>query len=528
MENGHFGYIRVSTPKQGERGVSLVEQRDAINRYADRRGLRVIRWFEEQETAAKRGRPVFADMLKLLRTGRGSGMIVHKVDRSARNLSDWAELGTLIDEGIDVRFANEDLDLRTRSGRLTADIQAVVAADYVRNLREEAKKGIYGRLKQGIYPLPAPIGYLDQGAGKAKIADPRAAPLVRLAFEQYAAGTYSLESLSTFLNRMGLRTKQGGTVRKNTVAAILRNPYYAGTIRIKRNGAVFRGAHVPLISMSLFDAVQDRLDGKVRSDGWSHVFPFRQLLKCKHCDRILTGERQKGHVYYRCHTAGCLTKGIREEVVVGAVKRKLDAIALSDAERECFRARLVDLGADWASVRDEEAKAIVLQTTQLRTRLDRLTDVYLDSKIDEEAFNRRKEGLLREEQALNERLATIRTGAAILPARVREVFELAESASNLHNSSEPAERRLLLETVSSNRVVDGKNVVITLAAPFSLLEKRVDVPHGGPQRDTVRTEQWFRRLVEWLMHHPLPDRTGCLPTKDRSSGTWRKNFKRAA
>jgi hypothetical protein len=41
-----------------------------------------------------------------------------------------------------VHFANDSLDLNTRGGRLSADIQAVVAADYIRNLREEAKKGI--------------------------------------------------------------------------------------------------------------------------------------------------------------------------------------------------------------------------------------------------------------------------------------------------------------------------------------------------------------------------------------------------
>jgi hypothetical protein len=41
-----------------------------------------------------------------------------------------------------VHFANDSLDLNTRGGRLSADIQAVVAADYIRNLREEAKKGV--------------------------------------------------------------------------------------------------------------------------------------------------------------------------------------------------------------------------------------------------------------------------------------------------------------------------------------------------------------------------------------------------
>ncbi len=53
----------------------------------------------------------------------------------------------------EVHFANESLDLQSRGGRLSADIQAVVAADYIRNLREETRKGFYGRLKQGLCPM---------------------------------------------------------------------------------------------------------------------------------------------------------------------------------------------------------------------------------------------------------------------------------------------------------------------------------------------------------------------------------------
>src|SRR5262249_5583514 len=153
-------YIRVSTAKQGEHGVSLQEQRAAISQYAQRFGLTIGEWFEERESAAKRGRPVFMQMLRALRRGSASGVVIHKIDRGARNLRDWADLGELIDSGIQVHFANESLDLNTRGGRLSADIQAVVAADYIRNLREETRKGFYGRLKQGFYPLPAPIGYL--------------------------------------------------------------------------------------------------------------------------------------------------------------------------------------------------------------------------------------------------------------------------------------------------------------------------------------------------------------------------------
>src|SRR5438128_3927745 len=189
-----FGYTRVSTAKQGEHGISLQDQHDAIVRYAQRFGLEIVAWFEERETAAKRGRPIVNQMLRLLRQGKADGVIIHKIDRSARNLKDWADLGELIDEGIEVHFANESLDLQTRGGRLSADIQAVVAADYIRNLREETRKGLYGRLKQGLYPLPAPLGYLDKGKGKPKEPDPIRGPLVRKAFELYGCGRYNLDT----------------------------------------------------------------------------------------------------------------------------------------------------------------------------------------------------------------------------------------------------------------------------------------------------------------------------------------------
>ena len=164
----YFSYIRVSTQRQGQHGTSLAEQQAAIERFAGSWNLPIVRRFEERETAAKQGRPVFLDMLKQLKTGKADGVIIHKIDRSARNLKDWADLGSLVDSGLEVHFASESLDLNSRGGRLSADIQAVVASDYIRNLKEETKKGLYGRLRQGLYPFRAVIGYVDQGKGQPK------------------------------------------------------------------------------------------------------------------------------------------------------------------------------------------------------------------------------------------------------------------------------------------------------------------------------------------------------------------------
>ena len=192
--NTYFAYLRVSTVKQGD-GASLEAQRDAIETYASKHDLKISEWFEEKVTAAKKGRPLFNQMIKALQRRTAAGVIVHKIDRSARNFADWAMIGELLDQGVDVRFAHEALDMRSRGGRLTADIQAVIAADYVRNLREECLKGIEGRLKQGLFPFAAPIGYLDQGAGNPKVPDPERAPFVRMAFELYASQQYSIRGL---------------------------------------------------------------------------------------------------------------------------------------------------------------------------------------------------------------------------------------------------------------------------------------------------------------------------------------------
>src|SRR5439155_1782518 len=171
-------------------------------------------------------------MLRLLRQGKADGVIIHRIDGGARNLKDWADLGELIDQGIEVHFANESLDLHSRGGRLSADIQAVVAADYIRNLREETRKGFYGRIKQGLYPLPAPLGYLDRGKGKLKESDPVRAPLVRRAFELYGSGQYNLDTLVDELFRLGLRNRRNGKVTRNGLSVILNNPFYIGLIRL--------------------------------------------------------------------------------------------------------------------------------------------------------------------------------------------------------------------------------------------------------------------------------------------------------
>jgi len=499
-----FGYVRVSTVKQGEHGVSLQEQRDALLRYAQRNALEITNWFEEKETAAKRGRPVFSQMLKLLKRGKADGVVIHKIDRSARNLKDWADLGELIDHGIEVHFANESLDLHSRGGRLSADIQAVVAADYIRNLREETRKGFYGRLKQGIYPLPAPIGYLDQGAGQRKEIDPVKGPLVRKAFELYASARYNLDDMVEEMYRLGLRNHRGGRVTRTGISNLLNNPFYIGLIRLRRTGELFQGSHEFLISKTLFDRVHHILEGKTNSKSNHYSFLFRRILTCIHCKRSLIGELQKGHTYYRCHTSNCPTTCLREENIDEAFRNALRPLCFTKEEQQYLQQKLEALKQDWATQQEEEIKSLSLILGRLGDRLNRLTDAYIDRAIDRELFEVRKSALLFEKKDLEEKLAYIRDEAASVPDRVAEFLELAGSAYFQYKIALPEEKRDLLKIVTSNRMVKRKQLDILLSIPFRGVAKRSPNSNSTPYRDRPRTlDKMLRKIIDWAKINSL-------------------------
>jgi DNA invertase Pin-like site-specific DNA recombinase len=490
------GYIRVSTAKQGEHGVSLQEQHDAIDRYAKRFGLTIVQWFEERETAAKRGRPVFNEMLRLLRRGGAHGIILHKIDRGARNLKDWADLGELIDVGVEVHFANESLDLNTRGGRLSADIQAVVAADYIRNLREETRKGFYGRLKQGLYPIGAPLGYQDRGGGKPKEPDPVMGPLIAKAFQLYATGQYSFPRLLEEMHMRGLRNHSGGRVTRNGLSTILNNPFYTGVIRLKKTGEVFAGVHKPIVSRVVFDCVQRVLKGKIAERPTKHDFTFRQMVECGFCGYSLIGERQRGHVYYRCHTPTCATTGVREESIDTAIENAFLALQSTDQEMRYLENWLRKARPEQEQLHREAVENCRLKLGQIRDRLNRATDAYVDGAIDRTAFETRKASLIVEEAGVKEKLNQLEAGCDRILAQLEKILERAKTASDMYKAALPTEKRDFAKDLTSNRQVRGKNIEVMLKRTHQLIANRFVVTGGGPRRSIPRT---WDRLLKQLM-----------------------------
>jgi DNA invertase Pin-like site-specific DNA recombinase len=510
-----FGYIRVSTTRQGEKGVSLQEQKDAILRYAERQGLRIVRWFEEQLTAAKRGRPGFTEMVRLLRRGAADGVIIHKIDRGARNLRDWADLGELIDAGVKVYFANENLDLASRGGRLTADIQAVVAADFIRNNREEVKKGLGGRLKQGLWPFAAPVGYLDQGKGKVKTIDPQRAPLVRTAFELFAAGRHTLDSLVEEMARRGLVNRNGKPFSRDGLWVMLRNSFYIGVMRIRRTGQTFQGVHEPLLPVKLFESVQAVLEGRSYTQEQTHDFVFRRRFTCASCGRALTGSLQKGRVYYRCHTKTCATTSVREDVIEKTVLAALYRISFPIGLRATLEALLRDRKAHASEVTETHRALIQASLQAVEGRLGRLTDAFIDGSLEQELFDSRKTDLFKERGRLRDELTALADAGASLLAKAEEKLQLAETAAILYKTGTVAVKRQTLDRVTCNRTGTGRNAAISLLPPFDKLAEILDSGKCAHYRDRVATA---RKILEAIDPLPQLKKRHRKSTRNQSDG----------
>ncbi len=294
-----FAYARVSSREQEREGYSIPAQRKLLAEYARSRGLQVEREFIDVESAKNPGRKEFGNLLRLLGTDSATRvLLVEKTDRLYRNRTDALAVEELIEKrGIEVHLVKEariiGKDSRSQD-KFMHDIYVAVAKHYIENLRDEVKKGMREKAEQGIYPGRAPLGYRNEPATRSIGVHPQNAPVARRTFELYASGNYSLLQL-----RRAVLEETGASISRAYLETLLKNPFYTG--RFIWRGVEYQGTHEPLVSVDLFQRVQDIFAGRHRVRHRKHNFPFGGLLRCAHDGCTVTAELQKGrYVYYRC------------------------------------------------------------------------------------------------------------------------------------------------------------------------------------------------------------------------------------
>ncbi len=209
-------YYRVSTRKQGDSGLGLEAQREAVARSI---GEQPIAEFVEVESGKSNTRPKLLEALALSKL-TGAVLVVAKLDRLSRNA---AFLNTLFDSGQEVRFADMPF-----ADRFTIGIMAQVAqweAETISKRTKEALKAAKARGTKlgGDRGNIRAVGALGrQASAIARVERSRewkalVEPYLALA---RANGCTTLQSIADYLNDRHIKTARGGRWRAASVARI--------------------------------------------------------------------------------------------------------------------------------------------------------------------------------------------------------------------------------------------------------------------------------------------------------------------
>lgn len=323
-------YVRVSTLHQIDKD-SLPFQRQELENYAKYAlNIEEVEIFEDAGYSAKNtDRPKYQEMMKRIRSGEFTHLLVWKIDRISRNLKDFSEMyEELKDCKVTFVSKNEQFDTSTAMGEAMLKI-ILVFAELERKLTAERVFSIMlSRAEKGLWNgATVPFGYVWSEEEKFPVIDPDESKIIQYIFNSYESLRSTLK-VAYRLHEEKIATKRNGQWTAKTVRDILRNPFYIGTYRYnmresggsrrlknKEEWVVVDNNHPGIIEKEQFDRVNKLLSDNYRgltdvqrADIHKHI--FSKMLYCGKCNSLLTAgldaARKDG---YRPSRYTCVTSG---------------------------------------------------------------------------------------------------------------------------------------------------------------------------------------------------------------------------
>lgn len=229
-------YVRVSTYHQIDRD-SLPMQRKDLVAYAEMiLGISEYEIFEDAGYSGKNTvRPAYQDMMRRVRSGEFSHILVWKIDRISRNLLDFAKMYEELKRlGVTFVSKNEQFDTSTAIGEAMLKI-ILVFAELERNMTSErVTAAMISRANNGQWNGGRiPYGYdydFENGVFSIREDESSVCQLLKADYLE----NKSLTHTSRYLNGLGYKTRAGVDWSPTAVWIIVSSPFYAGIYRYNR------------------------------------------------------------------------------------------------------------------------------------------------------------------------------------------------------------------------------------------------------------------------------------------------------
>lgn len=317
------GYIRVSRRlgREGPGYISPKVQREAIERWAEYKGVRIAQWHvDEDESGGTHDRPGLELAVERALSGTTSGIVSWKIDRFSRFTEHGLrDLRRLQARDARLAFVVEDIDTSGHIGKFVYTVMLAMSEYFLDSIKAGWKVAKARAVERGVHIGPTPFGYLRSKDGTLRV-DPERGQIVTDAFA--AAARDGVPAAIALLEaRAAERTWTGYTTRR-----LLANRTYLGEVRYGPNLAT-ADAHPALVSRAVFEAAQHEATGVRRPRG---DFPLSGIAACGTCGGKMVGARGGADArrMYRCATRcdrpAVVSADLLEGHVVGVLRTAFD------------------------------------------------------------------------------------------------------------------------------------------------------------------------------------------------------------
>jgi site-specific DNA recombinase len=313
-------------------------------------------------------------------------------------------------------------------------------------------------------------------------------PFVTQAFNEMAAGRWTLEEWADHAYSLGYRSRNGNRIGKQAWSGIFHHRFYIGETWLKKDDVTIKGNHEPLVDEATFVQVQEvlRQHDKYKQRVQRHKYLLRGLVYSLDADSPCWAEThpRKKISYYRSRARAdenhvfYNTRDIEEQLPT--IFRD---ITITEDARQQLRKEL----ADWFDTEDdtnEELRKAEARLNKLERMERNLQQLVIEEEISFKDFKEHRSRIEAERARLNNTVDAIKQRQHLVKADFEIALHLATQLDFLYDKGNFDERRLLCETVLKRLYVkEGKVEKAELNSPFALIASRgggsESVKHGG-------------------------------------------------
>lgn len=503
-------YVRVSSDRQVEKGLSIPSQLRELRRYCEERSYLVLNEFSDEGISGTTDqRPGFQAMISYCKLNheRLDAVLVWKFNRFSRDRVDSAVYKRFLRKlGMNVISITEPIAESIDSELLEAMVEAMDSR-FSKSLAQDVMRGIRETAKRGFYPLStAPLGYKREEIrdGKAKryilVPDEEMAPLVRRIFTMYVDEGEGAKAIATTLNEEGLTTRRGKPWGVKRILNILSTPVYAGTLHIEfttdnarylpqqDRTITVEDAFAPLIDKETFAQAQRLREKRARAPSrqLGSDYLLSGLLTCEQCGSTLYGvpAKSSSHFYYACkryYESGkksCNFGMVSRDRLDNIVLEKVTEVLLSDSNLQILAEEVnSELGGNEDRMRRERT-LLKSQLQKKQKKLDRLVDAVESGQVTGSALHSRINARQEEVEKLISKLTQLDQqdyAAQTCEVDLERLTPYVESLKDTLATAPTKTQRSILQSFIREIEVGRKQITIEFSIPQEKREREHDL-----------------------------------------------------